>query len=111
MTTRAITGLFDTYDNAAKTVREIEAIGIPHGDLSVVANNVDNRYEPDESNAGPDAATGAAVGSIVGGGAGLLAGLGLLAIPGVGPVVAAGWLVATVAGAAAGAAVGGAAGG
>jgi hypothetical protein len=41
----------------------------------------------------------------------LLAGLGLLAIPGVGPVVAAGWLAAAAAGAAAGAAVGGATGG
>jgi hypothetical protein len=42
----------------------------------------------------------------VGGTAGLLAGLGLIAIPGVGPVVAAGWLVATLAGAAAGGATG-----
>jgi hypothetical protein len=47
----------------------------------------------------------------VGGIGGLLTGLGLMAIPGVGPVVAGGWLVATAAGAAAGAAVGGAAGG
>jgi hypothetical protein len=47
----------------------------------------------------------------VGGVGGLLTGLGLLAIPGVGPVVAAGWLVATAAGAATGAVVGGAAGG
>jgi hypothetical protein len=44
---------------------------------------------------------------VVGGGAGLLAGLGLLAIPGLGPVVAAGWLAST----ALGAAVGGTAGG
>src|SRR6185436_6175539 len=39
--------------------------------------------------------------------AGLLAGLGLLAIPGLGPVVAAGWLAATAVGAAAGAVTGG----
>ena len=112
MTTRTITGLYDTYDDAAKTVREIEAIGVPHDDLSVVANNADNRYGPtEESNAGPDAATGAAVGLVLGGGAGLLAGLGLLAIPGVGPVVAAGWLVATAVGAVAGAGAGGVTGG
>ena len=43
----------------------------------------------------------------MGGAAGLLAGLGLLAIPGIGPVVAAGWLAATAAGAAAGGATGG----
>lgn len=112
MTTKTITGLFDTYDDAAKTVREIEAIGVPHDDLSVVANNVDERYgTTEESNAGPDAATGAAVGSVVGGSAGLLAGLGMLAIPGVGPVVAAGWLVATAVGAIAGAGAGGVTGG
>ena len=112
MTTRTISGLYDIYDDATKTVREIEAIGIPHGDISVVANNVDNRYGPTEqSNAGPDAATGAAVGSVVGGSVGLLTGLGLLAIPGVGPVVAAGWLVATAVGAVAGAGAGGVTGG
>jgi hypothetical protein len=112
MTTRTITGLYDTYDDAAKTVREMEAIGVPRDDLSVVANNADNRYGPtEESNAGPDAATGAAVGSAIGGTAGLLAGLGLLAIPGVGPVVAAGWLVATAVGAVAGAGAGGVTGG
>ena len=44
---------------------------------------------------------------MLGGGAGLLAGLGLLAIPGLGPVVAAGWLAATAVGAAAGAVTGG----
>lgn len=110
--TRTITGLSDTYDDAAKTVRELEAIGVPHDDLSVVANNVDDRYgTTEESNAGPDAATGAAVGSVVGGSAGLLAGLGMLAIPGVGPVVAAGWLVATAVGAIAGAGAGGVTGG
>jgi hypothetical protein len=41
----------------------------------------------------------------------LLAGLGTLAIPGIGPVIAGGWLLATAVGALAGAAVGGAAGG
>ena len=55
----------------------------------------------------PRRATGAGIGGVVGGGAGLLAGLGLLAIPGLGPVVAAGWLAATAVGAAAGAATGG----
>jgi hypothetical protein len=51
------------------------------------------------------------LGAAVGGVGGLLAGLGLLAIPGIGPVVAAGWLAATAAGAAGGALIGGAAGG
>jgi hypothetical protein len=44
---------------------------------------------------------------VLGGGAGLLAGIGALAIPGLGPIVAAGWLVAALTGAGAGAVAGG----
>ncbi|WP_420878188.1 hypothetical protein [Rhizobium changzhiense] len=70
------------------------------------------RQAPDrDSDVGEDAATGAGIGAAVGGAGGLLTGLGLMAIPGVGPVVAAGWLAATAAGAVAGAVAGGAAGG
>jgi hypothetical protein len=83
-----------------------------HSDISIVSNNVDNRYNKDRStNAAEDAGRGAGIGAAVGGVGGLLTGLGLLTIPGVGPVVAAGWLVATAAGAATGAVVGGTAGG
>jgi hypothetical protein len=115
MTTRTVTGLFDSYDNAKRAVHDIEATGVSHGDISIVANNSDGRYTA-TGEAGPSKATkgaeaGATFGGVVGGGTGLLAGLGMLAIPGVGPVIAAGWLAATVAGAVAGAAVGGAAGG
>src|SRR5271169_6957019 len=82
--------------------------GVPHSDISIVSNNVDNRYTKDRpTHAAEDAGKGAGIGAAVGGIGGLLTGLGLLAIPGVGPVVAAGWLVATAAGAAAGAATGG----
>jgi hypothetical protein len=107
MTRQIITGLYDTYDDAAQTVRDLTASGVPDSDISVVANNVENQYAlKKETNAAPDAESGGAIGMVLGGGAGLLAGLGLLAIPGVGPVVAAGWLVAT----AIGAGVGGGAG-
>ena len=111
-----ITRLFDTYEHATDAVADLEASGIPHGSISLVANNSDGRYSnsvpvPVETNpvdATADAAgTGATVGTVVGGGAGLLAGLGLLAIPGIGPVVAAGWLVVTALGAGVGAASGG----
>lgn len=47
------------------------------------------------------------IGAAVGGAGGLLAGLGAFAIPGIGPVVGAGWLVATLVGAAAGGVAGG----
>lgn len=110
--TQTVTALYDTYDSAAAAVNALEDFGIPYSDISIVSNNVDNRYEKDPtSNAAEDAGKGAGAGAVVGGIGGLLTGLGLMAIPGVGPVVAAGWLAATAAGAATGAVVGGAAGG
>jgi hypothetical protein len=109
---QTVTALYDTYDFAVSAVDALEAAGIPHSDISIVSNNVDNRYDKDRpTHAAEDAGKGAGIGAAVGGVGGLLTGLGLLAIPGVGPVVAAGWLVATAAGAMTGAVVGGAAGG
>ena len=108
---KTITGLFDDYDDAKDAVSELEATGIPNSDISIVANNSKDWYDNDTSKASEDAAGGAGLGALVGGAGGLLTGLGIMAIPGVGPVVAAGWLAATAAGAVAGAAVGGAAGG
>src|SRR6266404_4889193 len=109
--TQTVTSLYDTYDSAVSAVNALEAYGIPHSDISIVSNNVDDRYGTDRpTNAAEDAGKGAGIGAVVGGAGGLLTGLGLMAIPGVGPVVAAGWLVATLAGAAAGGATGGALG-
>jgi hypothetical protein len=118
--TKTISRLFSSYDRAAQAVRDLEAAGIPHSDISLVANNADNWYsnggsaaaKVDRDRDGVDdraegAGAGAGIGAGIGGAAGLLAGLGLLAIPGVGPVVAAGWLVATAAGATAGGLTGG----
>jgi hypothetical protein len=110
--TQIVAALYDTYDAALSAVNALEAYGIPPSDISLVANNADNRYRAERpTNAAEGAGTGAGIGALAGGVGGLLTGLGLLAIPGVGPVVAAGWLIATAAGAATGAVVGGAAGG
>ncbi len=111
--TQTITGLYDDYGAAQAAVGALEGAGIPHGDISIVAHNADNRHNAGAAagEATNDAGRGAEVGTAIGGVGGLLAGLGMLAIPGVGPVVAAGWLVATAVGAGAGAAIGGAAGG
>ena len=109
---KTVTGLFDNYDDASDAVGELEASGVPHANISIVANNSDDWYEDgDTSKAAEDATGGAGVGAVIGGAGGLLTGLGLMAIPGVGPVVAAGWLAATAVGAVGGAVVGGAAGG
>jgi len=115
--TKTITKLFDNYADAQKAVEDLRAFGIPESDISLVASAPadvgDHDAAADElaSEAGRDASKGAGIGGVLGGAGGLAAGLGLLAIPGLGPVVAAGWLISTAVGAAAGAAAGGAAGG
>jgi hypothetical protein len=107
---KTVTGLFDTYSEATTAVNNLKAAGISDNDISIVSNNGDGHYK-EESNAAEGAGTGAGVGAVVGGAGGLLTGLGMLAIPGVGPVVAAGWLAALAVGAVGGAVVGGATGG
>ena len=110
--TTTVTALFESYTAAKPAVDALEKAGISSSDISVIANNANGAYvDKNHTNAGPDAGVGAGMGAVVGGAGGLLAGLGLMAIPGVGPVVAAGWLVATAVGAVGGAAVGAAAGG
>lgn len=120
---KTITRLFDNYGDAERAVTELERLGVPHRDISLVASNADkahdhrgHHHEPGDGHtaadhAGDDAGKGATTGTVLGGAGGLLAGLGLLAIPGLGPVVAAGWLASTAVGAVAGAVAGGATGG
>ncbi len=128
MAQRTIARMYDSYDNAKTVVSELEASGIPHSEISLVANagtqggspttsgttaatgaGASSAYpaEPSQTHTGTGGGTGATLGTAVGGGLGLLAGIGALAIPGVGPVVAAGWLIATLTGAGVGAAAGG----
>ncbi|WP_419826679.1 hypothetical protein [Sphingomonas sp.] len=110
LTGQTLTGLFDRYDDARRAVQDLEAAGVPHRDVSIVASNGRGEHAAATDPAG-DAGAGAGIGAAIGGAGGLLAGLGLLAIPGLGPVVAAGWLAATAVGVVGGAAIGGAAGG
>src|SRR3569833_1391385 len=115
--TVTISRLYDSYTDAQQAGRRLVAAGVPHSEISMVANNSEGWFNTDKKvdrdHDGVDdraegAGKGAGIGAGVGGAAGLLAGLGLLAIPGLGPVVAAGWLTATAVGAAAGAVAGGA---
>jgi hypothetical protein len=120
--TVTVSRLYDDYPAAERAVRDLEAAGLAHSEISVVASNADNWWSGEKTagatkrvdrdadgvdDRAEGAGKGAGVGAAIGGTAGLLAGLGLLAIPGVGPVVAAGWLVATATGAAVGGATGG----
>lgn len=116
--TKTISRLYNNYSDARAAVNQLEAAGLSHGDISILVSNADGSYDektksfPDRDLDGKDdraegAATGGSLGAVAGGAVGLLTGLGLMAIPGVGPIVAAGWLAATLTGAAAGGATGG----
>ena len=118
MADKTIVALYDDFRDAARAVRELERGGFVHKDISLVANNAERRWgekgerlEDDDTYAAEGAGTGATIGAVAGGAAGLLASLGVLAIPGIGPVLAAGPLVATLTGAGLGAAAGGLIGG
>ena len=114
MTTKTISRLFDSFREAEGAVDALERMGVPHGDISLIAQNSSGAHShrvSDKHGAGEDAAAGATAGGAIGAAGGFLAGLGFLVIPGIGPIVAAGWVASLLAGLAAGAAVGGAAGG
>lgn len=101
---RTVTRLFDDYDQARRAVGALENAGFSSSDVSLVSRYNDSGELTDDSSA---AATGATIGGMAGAGAGILTALGVIAIPGIGPLVAAGVLATTLAGAAAGAASGG----
>jgi hypothetical protein len=108
---KTVSRLFDHYSDATNAVADVEALGVARDDISLVANNAHGQHgshEHEGVNDHGDVTRGVSTGAVLGGAGGLLAGLGLLAIPGLGPIVAAGWLAATAAGAGIGA-VGGAA--
>ena len=117
---KTVVGLFDNWTDAQNVVQELVNNGFQRSDISLLAN--DSRGEHSrtvggtaESGAGEGAAAGAIGGGVLGGVLGLLVGVGALAIPGIGPVLAAGPLAAalgtagasTVVGAGIGAAAGG----
>ncbi|MES3152012.1 hypothetical protein [Sphingomonas faeni] len=113
--TKTITRLFDDYADATNALHDLERLGIPNSHISIVASNADGAHGAADTTLGDvddhgDVSRGVSTGAAVGGVGGLLAGLGLLAIPGLGPIVAAGWLASTVVGAGIGAAGGAATG-
>jgi heat induced stress protein YflT len=107
---RTIIGVFDGPNHAETALNELRAAGFAPEQISVVAK--DTRETTDlvadtGMGGGEGVATGAVLGGITGGVLGWLVGIGALAIPGIGPIVAAGALATTLGGAAIGAAAGG----
>jgi hypothetical protein len=99
---------------AETIVSQLQGAGFSNNDISVLFPNKDGTkdFAHEHSTKAPEGAVaGVGAGGALGGTLGLLAGIGALAIPGLGPFIAAGPLLAALSGAAAGAAVGGIAGG
>jgi len=110
---KAVIAIAKSEDQAVRIVEQLKAAGFSNNDVSVLlpdrAGSRDFAHEH-HTKAPEGAATGAVVGGLAAGALGWLVGIGSLAIPGVGPLIAAGPIMAALSGAAAGGAVGGLAG-
>lgn len=111
---KTVVGLFDNRADAEEAVQELLDDGFIQDEISVASKHSEDRkanveyVEEDGHEQIEDMAKGAGTGAAIGGAAGLLLSLTALAIPGIGPVLAAGPLAAIIAGAGVGAATGGA---
>jgi hypothetical protein len=114
MSDKSVFAIAISEGQANQIVDNLTRSGFSSNDISVLFPDKESSHEfsHEKNTKAPEGAvTGAASGGLLGGTLGLLVGIGALAIPGVGPLIAAGPLMAALSGAAAGAAVGGIAGG
>lgn len=103
-------GIYQTRTDAENAVDQLLASGFRSEDISVLLqDNVGTKdFAHEKHTKAPEGVTaGAVAGGAIGGTLGLLAGIGALAIPGVGPLIAAGPIMATLAGLGSGGVVGG----
>lgn len=106
----AVFGIYRTPASVETGVDTLRQEGFRNTDISVLfpANEGTKDFAARKATKAPEGtAAGATTGAVVGGGLGWLAGIGALAIPGLGPLIAAGPIVAALAGAGAGGVVGG----
>ena len=107
---KTIVGVYRSDKEAIEAIEDLIKTGYDRSEISVIGkdiNHVDSITEETGTTAGDTAATGAITGGALGGATGLLAGLGALAIPGIGPIIAAGPIAASMMGALTGAGLGG----
>jgi hypothetical protein len=110
----AVFGIYPDYPTVELGVQALKDEGFRNTDISVLfPQNIGNKdFAHEKATKAPEgAATGAGTGAVIGGVLGWLAGIGALAIPGIGPFIAAGPIMAALAGAGAAGVVGGVAGG
>jgi hypothetical protein len=106
----AVFGIYHNAKQAERTVDDLLGAGFSNDDISVLLPDKQGSkdFAHDKSTKAPEGATaGVTTGGVIGGTLGLLAGIGALAIPGVGPFIAAGPIMAALAGLGVGGAVGG----
>lgn len=95
-------------------MERLQTAGFPSDEISILLPDTEGKHDIGHvkaTKAPEGATTGATAGGVTGGVLGLLAGIGALAIPGVGPFIAAGPIMAALSGAAIGGATGGVVGG
>jgi hypothetical protein len=111
MTREVAVCVFEMPEDARDALAELEAAGFTGDEVSLLTPDTDKRAQRDEGEQiKKGAVTGLLAGGVFGGLAGLLLGVGALAIPGAGPFIAAGALASALGGAAIGAGLGGIAG-
>jgi len=113
MANKAVFSVFSTYSSADFAVGLMKNEGFRNTDISVLLpyNEGSKDFAHIRATKAPEgAATGAGSGALVGGALGWLAGIGALAIPGVGPFIAAGPVMAALAGMGLGGTLGGVSG-
>jgi len=106
----AVFGIYKTVGQAEQNVDRLIAAGFLSDDISVLLpdRNSSKEFAHEKNTKAPEGTTtGATAGGAIGGTLGLLAGIGALAIPGVGPFIAAGPIMGALAGLGVGGAVGG----
>lgn len=114
MASRVAVCLTGSRATADSIVARLHTAGFPYADISVLLPDALASHDVghEKNTKAPEgAAAGASAGGVLGGTLGLLVGIGSLAIPGVGPFIAAGPILAALSGVAVGATVGGVAGG
>ena len=126
---QTVVGLYDHVSQARAAIQDLVDAGFKRDNISFTANasaaeygeyfdeegqyrertegDTTTNYDDDEMTSGEGAGAGAGIGATIGGLGGLLMGLGLLAVPGVGPALAAGPIVSALVGAGIGGLAGG----
>ena len=107
---KAVMCIVQNQNQAETIVSQLHSAGFSNDDISILFPNKQGTkdFAHEHNTKAPEGAVaGAGAGGAIGGTLGLLAGIGALAIPGLGPFIAAGPLLAVLSGAAAGATVGG----